>query len=85
MILTAVVVVGVLTVSSAWPLVTLPKFIHSENDAIELKAPHLAVVVSTEPSANTVPSSCRYHPENALPVILATSAARVAVASVVGM
>jgi hypothetical protein len=84
-ILTAVVVVGVLTVSSAKPPVTLPKFIHSENAATELKEPHLGVEVNPEPSANTVPSSCRYHELNALPVMLATSAARVTVAVVVGI
>ena len=36
-------------------------------------------------AANTVPSSCRYHELNALPVMLQTSALRVTVAVVVGM
>ena len=35
--------------------------------------------------ANPVPSSCRYQEENALPVLLATSALRVTAAVVVGM
>ena len=37
------------------------------------------------PSANTVPSSCRYQELKFAPVMLATSAARVTVAEVVGM